>query len=85
MTTSSHNGGELSIESEFNGWTDTVDTAVERETYDTDLGARVGRDAVRVHIGTMTEEEFYDRYHRELLETLSADRKPMTKTEETNE
>ncbi|WP_049926987.1 4Fe-4S ferredoxin N-terminal domain-containing protein [Halopiger goleimassiliensis] len=45
--------------------------------YDADLGMEMAKDAMRVTKGELSDEEFYDRYHEEVLEEFGEDDRPM--------
>ncbi|MFT4890404.1 MAG: hypothetical protein ACI9YT_001319 [Halobacteriales archaeon] len=46
-----------------------------------DLGRRMGRDARRVSRGELSEREFYEKYHDEVVEQFGFDRRPGGETE----
>ncbi|MFC4438403.1 MULTISPECIES: 4Fe-4S ferredoxin N-terminal domain-containing protein [Natrialbaceae] len=50
---------------------------LEETEYDADLGMEMARDAMRLNKGEITEEEFYDRYHEDVLEEFGEDSRPM--------
>lgn len=62
---------------EFDVWAEDRLSDVQ---YDTELGKRMGRDAIRLARGEMSEEEFHDKYHEQVLEEFGVDDRP-TKTE----
>jgi hypothetical protein len=46
------------------------------ETPADDLGRRMGRDARRVSRGELSEREFYEKYHDEVVEQFGFDHRP---------
>ncbi|TYL39369.1 4Fe-4S ferredoxin [Natronococcus pandeyae] len=50
---------------------------LEETEYDADLGMEMARDAMRLTKGELSEEEFYDRYHEDVLEEFGEDSRPM--------
>ncbi|WP_306059628.1 4Fe-4S ferredoxin N-terminal domain-containing protein [Natronococcus wangiae] len=50
---------------------------LEETEYDADLGMEMARDALRLTKGDISEEEFYDRYHEDVLEEFGEDSRPM--------
>ncbi|MDR5656570.1 4Fe-4S ferredoxin N-terminal domain-containing protein [Halodesulfurarchaeum sp. HSR-GB] len=47
------------------------------QDYDEDLGRRMARDARRVSDGTLSEAEFHEKYHEEVLEEFGRDDRPI--------
>lgn len=47
------------------------------EHVDDDLGRRMGQDAQRVWRGELSEQEFYEKYHDEVVETFGVDDRPV--------
>ncbi|RQG92398.1 4Fe-4S ferredoxin N-terminal domain-containing protein [Natrarchaeobius chitinivorans] len=45
--------------------------------YDAELGMEMAKDAMRVTKGELSDEEFYDRYHEDVLEEFGEDERPM--------
>lgn len=43
---------------------------------DEDLGRRMGRDARRVQRGELSQREFYEKYHDDVVEEFGFDRRP---------
>jgi hypothetical protein len=62
-------------EEEFDGWAQERLADVE---YDTELGKEMGRDAIRLARGELTQEEFHEKYHEEVLEEFGVDDRPTT-------
>ena len=58
-------------------WQDGLEEAVEETEYDAELGMEMAKDAMRVTEGELSEEEFYDRYHEEVVEEFGEDDRPM--------
>ncbi|NGM69157.1 4Fe-4S dicluster domain-containing protein [Natronolimnobius sp. AArcel1] len=50
---------------------------LEETEYDAELGMEMAKDAMRVTKGELSDEEFYDRYHEEVLEEFGEDSRPM--------
>ncbi len=44
--------------------------------YDTELGKRMARDALRVTRGELSEDEFHRKYHEDVLEEFGMDKRP---------
>ncbi|MDR5655752.1 4Fe-4S ferredoxin N-terminal domain-containing protein [Halodesulfurarchaeum sp. HSR-GB] len=65
-------------------WQETVDDALESSAHDTELGKRMGRDAIRLSIGEMSEDEFHEKYHEDVVEEFGVDDRPI-KPEHTDE
>lgn len=63
---------------EFDGWAEEQLADVE---YDTDLGKEMGKDAIRLARGEMSQEAFNEKYHDAVLEEFGVDERP-TRTEE---
>jgi hypothetical protein len=57
-------------------WQQTVEDVLEDGPNSTDLGKRMGRDAVRVSIGEMSEAAFHEKYHDAVLEEFGVDERP---------
>lgn len=43
---------------------------------DEDLGRRMGRDARRVQQGDLSQREFYEKYHEDVVEEFGFDHRP---------
>ncbi|MFC7114652.1 4Fe-4S ferredoxin N-terminal domain-containing protein [Natronoarchaeum sp. GCM10025703] len=65
-------------------WEQASEEILADSSADADLGKRMSRDAVRVSIGEMSEAEFHEKYHEEILEEFGVDERP-TDPEVTNE
>ena len=48
--------------------------------YDTELGKKLGRDAQRLAAGKITQSEFYERYHDDVVEEFGVDERAEIKT-----
>ncbi|UWG52183.1 Uncharacterized protein AArcCO_2909 [Halalkaliarchaeum sp. AArc-CO] len=57
-------------------WERTVEDVLEESAHDTELGKRMGRDAIRVSIGEMSEGEFQEKYHEDVVEEFGVDNRP---------
>ncbi len=51
-------------------------------TFDQELGKAMGEAAKRVRNGEMTESEFYERFHDQVVEEFGFDERPVGETEE---
>ena len=60
---------------EFDDWAEERLTDVE---YDTDLGTEMGKDAIRLARGEMSQEAFNRKYHDQVLEEFGVDDRPTT-------
>lgn len=50
--------------------------------FDQDLGKAMGEAAKQVRTGELTEAEFYDRFHDQVVEEFGFDDRPVSPTEE---
>ncbi|MFP8952259.1 4Fe-4S ferredoxin N-terminal domain-containing protein [Natrialbaceae archaeon A-arb3/5] len=50
---------------------------LEEGDHDADLGMEMARDAMRLTKGELSEAEFYDRYHEDVVEEFGEDDRPM--------
>ena len=50
--------------------------------YDTDLGKELARDAQRMAAGDLSESEFYEKYHEEVVEEFGRDDRPIATGEQ---
>ena len=50
---------------------------LEETEYDAELGMEMAKDAMRVTKGELSDEEFYDRYHEDVVEEFGEDDRPM--------
>lgn len=58
---------------EFDGWAEDQLGDVE---YDTELGKEMGKDAIRLARGELTEEEFHEKYHEQVKDEFGVDDRP---------
>ena len=58
-------------------WQRTVEDILEDGPHSTELGKMMGRDAVRVSIGEMSDQEFHEKYHDAVLEEFGEDNRPV--------
>ncbi|MDQ2049645.1 4Fe-4S ferredoxin N-terminal domain-containing protein [Natronolimnohabitans sp. A-GB9] len=58
-------------------WQDGLEEALEETDYDAELGMEMAKDAMRVTEGELSEAEFYDRYHDDVVEEFGEDDRPM--------
>lgn len=54
-------------------WDERVAEILEGDEVDADLGRRMARDAIRVSLGELSDEEFYERYREEVSEAFDID------------
>ncbi|MFB6112877.1 MAG: 4Fe-4S ferredoxin N-terminal domain-containing protein [Halodesulfurarchaeum sp.] len=57
-------------------WDRRADRILDSSDYDTSLGKRMARDAIRVTMGELSEAEFHEKYHEEVLEEFGVDDRP---------
>lgn len=58
---------------EFDGWAEDQLGDVE---YDTELGKEMGKDAIRLARGEMSEEAFHEKYHEQVKDEFGVDDRP---------
>ncbi|WP_136718279.1 4Fe-4S ferredoxin N-terminal domain-containing protein [Halorientalis salina] len=63
---------------EFDEWAENRLSDVEQ---DTELGKEMGKDAIRLARGELTQEEFNEKYHDAVVEEFGVDDRP-TRTED---
>jgi len=57
-------------------WEEEAEAMLDGVEYDTDLGVRMARDAIRVSNGDMTDAEFHEKYHDEVIAEFGEDNRP---------
>lgn len=57
-------------------WEQSVEEILDDSAHSTELGKQMGRDAVRVSIGEMSETDFHEKYHDAVLEEFGVDDRP---------
>ena len=57
-------------------WERAVEDVLDESAYDAELGKNMGRDAIRVSIGEMSEQEFHEKYHDEVVAEFGVDERP---------
>ncbi|AAV46160.1 ferredoxin-like 4Fe-4S iron-sulfur protein [Haloarcula quadrata] len=57
-------------------WEDEATAMLDGVEYDTDLGLRMARDAIRVSNGELSDAEFHEKYHEAVLAEFGADERP---------
>ncbi|WP_135666438.1 4Fe-4S ferredoxin N-terminal domain-containing protein [Halorhabdus rudnickae] len=57
-------------------WEQSAEEILAESTHSTELGKQMGRDAVRVSIGEMSEADFHEKYHDVVLEEFGVDDRP---------
>ncbi|ELY80330.1 4Fe-4S ferredoxin N-terminal domain-containing protein [Natrinema pallidum] len=58
-------------------WQDDLEDLLEETEYDAELGMEMGRDAMRVTSGDLSEAEFYERYHDDVMAEFGEDERPI--------
>ena len=57
-------------------WDRRAERILDSSDYDTELGKKMARDAIRVTSGELSEAEFHRRYHEDVLEEFGEDNRP---------
>ena len=57
-------------------WEEQLEAMLEDTEYDTELGLAMAEDAQRLVAGEMTEAEFHEKYHADVLEEFGEDERP---------
>ncbi|QCS42824.1 4Fe-4S ferredoxin N-terminal domain-containing protein [Natrinema versiforme] len=57
-------------------WEDELETMLDDTEYDSDLGMEMAQDAMRVTKGELSESEFHERYHEDVMEEFGEDERP---------
>ncbi|MGB9953117.1 MULTISPECIES: 4Fe-4S ferredoxin N-terminal domain-containing protein [unclassified Haloarcula] len=57
-------------------WEDEATAMLDGVEYDTELGLRMARDAIRVSNGELSDAEFHEKYHEEVLAEFGEDERP---------
>ncbi|KOX91823.1 4Fe-4S ferredoxin N-terminal domain-containing protein [Haloarcula rubripromontorii] len=57
-------------------WEDEATAMLDGVEYDTELGLRMARDAIRVSNGELSDAEFHEKYHDEVLAEFGEDERP---------
>lgn len=76
MPTSPGDRGEGPLDELDGDWEATAEAILDGSAHDTELGKRMGRDAIRVSTGEMSEAEFHAKYHEAVLEEFGVDDRP---------
>ncbi|MFC4543516.1 4Fe-4S ferredoxin N-terminal domain-containing protein [Halosolutus amylolyticus] len=76
MTSSEDDSGE-SFHPLGEAWQDELEASLEETEYDTDLGLEMAEDAMKVTKGELSEAEFHDRYHEDVLAEFGEDERPI--------
>jgi molybdopterin-containing oxidoreductase family iron-sulfur binding subunit len=63
-------------------WDRRAERILADSEYDTELGKRMARDALRVTKGELSEAAFHEKYHEDVLEEFGVDERPTRPTEE---
>ncbi|MEY7848227.1 4Fe-4S ferredoxin N-terminal domain-containing protein [Natrarchaeobius sp. A-rgal3] len=59
-----------------NEWEGELETMLDDTEYDTDLGMQMAKDAMRVTKGELSEAEFHEMYHDDVMEEFGEDNRP---------
>lgn len=65
-------------------WEQTADEILDPGPHDAELGKQMSRDAVRVTLGHLSEEAFYEKYHDAVVDEFGIDERPV-KEDDTHE
>ena len=57
-------------------WEDELEEMLDDTEYDTDLGMEMAQDAMRVTKGELSEAEFHERYHEDVMAEFDVDDRP---------
>ncbi|GAB7017567.1 4Fe-4S ferredoxin N-terminal domain-containing protein [Halostagnicola bangensis] len=57
-------------------WEDDLEAMLDDTEYDTDLGMQMAEDAMRVTKGELSEAEFHEQYHEDMMEEFGQDDRP---------
>ncbi|WP_247000977.1 4Fe-4S ferredoxin N-terminal domain-containing protein [Halosolutus gelatinilyticus] len=66
------------------GWQNELEGALEETEYDAELGLEMAEDAMKVTKGELSEAEFYDRYHDDVVEEFGEDDRPIERPDDGN-
>ncbi|NGM70916.1 4Fe-4S dicluster domain-containing protein [Natronolimnobius sp. AArcel1] len=64
-------------------WEDELETMLDDTEYDTDLGMQMAQDAFRVTKGELSEADFHEKYHDDVMEEFGEDERPTKEAYET--
>lgn len=59
-----------------NEWEDELESMLDDTEYDSQLGMEMAKDAMRVTKGELSEAEFHERYHDDVMEEFGEDQRP---------
>ncbi|PCR90747.1 4Fe-4S ferredoxin N-terminal domain-containing protein [Natrinema ejinorense] len=57
-------------------WEDDLEAMLDDTEYDNELGMEMAQDAMRVTKGELSEAEFHERYHEDVMEEFGEDQRP---------
>ncbi len=57
-------------------WDRRAERILADSEYDTELGKQMARDALRVTSGEMSDAEFHEKYHEDVLAEFGVDERP---------
>ena len=61
---------------EADGWEEWADDILGEVEHDTELGKELARDAIKVTKGEMSEEEFHEKHHEDMMAEFGVDDRP---------
>lgn len=64
---------DIDDDDEFDGW---AEQRLADVPYDTELGTEMGRDAIRLARGELSEEAFHEKYHEAVVAEFGVDDRP---------
>ncbi|WP_247000456.1 4Fe-4S ferredoxin N-terminal domain-containing protein [Halosolutus gelatinilyticus] len=64
-------------------WEDELESMLDDTEYDTELGMQMAQDAMRVTKGELSEAEFHEMYHEDVMEEFGEDSRPTAEAFET--
>ena len=76
MTNTTDTRDEMARRLDDEDWEQSVEEILDDSAHSTELGKQMGRDAVRVSIGEMSETDFHEKYHDAVLEEFGVDDRP---------
>ncbi|ELZ00953.1 4Fe-4S ferredoxin N-terminal domain-containing protein [Natrialba asiatica] len=57
-------------------WEDELETMLDDTEYDSDLGMEMAKDAMRVTKGELSEADFHEKYHEDVMDEFGVDDRP---------
>ena len=75
------NCGSRGSSSTGDKWERTAEEILAESSFDEELGKQMSRDAIRASRGEMSDEEFYEKYHDDVLAEFGVDERPLHEEE----